>query len=182
MWPDVMAWCSASRFSPSRRSSRELRSLISRPRVSTRISSSRRARSRSSSCRRTSRSSRFIESGPSARCLPPVTVTLWKHSPACERKNASGFSSARPRATFGFWDDVTVAQLGQNHFQRFAETVEHANRVLQRDDLRGGRSAVRGFVENEGELRLRVFGMDQESRAAVDAGAQHAQAFVGCVP
>ena len=38
-WPEVMACFSASRFSPSRRSSREVRSLISRPSVRTRISS-----------------------------------------------------------------------------------------------------------------------------------------------
>ena len=43
------------------------------------------------------------------RCLPPVTVTLWKHSPECERKNASGFSSARVAAYFGVGNDVAVA-------------------------------------------------------------------------
>src|SRR5580700_4111330 len=59
------------------------------------------ADSSSFSRRITSRNSRFIESGPSARCLPPVTVTLWKHSPDCERKNASGFDSASSRAEVG---------------------------------------------------------------------------------
>ncbi len=82
----------------------------------------------------------------------------------------------------GFGDDISVAQLGQDDFQRFAKAVEHANRALERDDLRRGRRAVRGFIENEREFGLRVFGMDEEGGAAVDAGAQHAQAFVGGVP
>ena len=41
---------------------------------------------------------------------------------------------------------------------------------------------MRGFIEDEGEFGLRVFGMNQESCAAIDAGAQHAQAFIGGVP
>ena len=47
-----------------------------------------------------SRSSRLMASGPSARGLPPVTVTLWKHSPEGARKKARGFSSASERAVF----------------------------------------------------------------------------------
>ena len=36
-------------------------------------------------------------------------------------------------ADFGVGNDVAVAQLGQNHFQRLAEAIEHANAVLQRN-------------------------------------------------
>ena len=38
------------------------------------------------------------------------------------------------------------------------------------------------FVEVERKLRLRIFGMDQEGRAAIDVGAQQAQAFIGGIP
>ena len=38
------------------------------------------------------------------------------------------------------------------------------------------------FVEEERELCLRIFRMDQERRAAVNIAAQQAQAFVGGVP
>ena len=41
---------------------------------------------------------------------------------------------------------------------------------------------MRGFIEDERELGLRVFGMNEERGASVDVGAQHAQAFVGRVP
>ncbi len=53
-----------------------------------------------------------------------------------------------------FGNDVAVAEFGQDHFQRFAEAVEHSNGVLQRNDLcRWGR-AVCGFIEDEGKLGL----------------------------
>ena len=38
------------------------------------------------------------------------------------------------------------------------------------------------FIRDKRELRLRVLRMHQECRAAVDVGAQQAQAFVGGVP
>jgi hypothetical protein len=41
---------------------------------------------------------------------------------------------------------------------------------------------VRGFVEDEGKLGLRIFGMNQKSGAAINVAAQQAQAFIGCVP
>ena len=59
-----------------------------------RVSSSRNACFELAHSLSTSRNSRFIASGPSARCLPPVTVTLWKDSPFWARKKASGFSNA----------------------------------------------------------------------------------------
>ena len=41
---------------------------------------------------------------------------------------------------------------------------------------------MRGFVEDEGELGLRILGMNQKSGAAVDVAAQQAEALVGSVP
>ena len=41
---------------------------------------------------------------------------------------------------------------------------------------------MRGLVHHEGELGLRIFGMHQEGRAAIDVAAQQAQAFIGRVP
>ena len=49
-------------------------------------------------------------------------------------------------------------------------------------NLSGGGRAVGGFIEYEREFRLRVLGMYEERRATINVGAQHAQAFVGCVP
>ncbi len=54
-----------------------------------RISACPSSRSTSPSFCCVSRSSRFSASGPSAPGLPPVTVTLWKHSPEGARKNAA---------------------------------------------------------------------------------------------
>ena len=173
MWPDVMACMLGLAFFAIEAVQQGLSSLISRPSVNTRISSSRKARSSSSNWRKTSRSSRFMESGPSARCLPPVTVTLWKHSPALREEEGVRILQSQTASDVGFRNDVAVAQLGQNHFQRLAKTVQHSNGVLQRDDLSGGRRAVRGLIEHEGELGLRVFRMHQERRAAIHAGAQH---------
>ena len=81
-----------------------------------------------------SRSSRFSASGPSAPGLPPVTVTLWKHSPVGARKNALGFSSASVRAVSESGATITLAQLRQNHFQRPPKSIQHANAVPQRNN------------------------------------------------
>ena len=140
------------------------------------------ARSISPICCSTSRSSRFIESGPWLRCLPPVTVTLWKHSPDLREEERIGIFQRQIAADVGIGHDVAVAQLGQNHFQRFAEAVEHANAMLQRNHAVAVRDLVRRLVEDERELRLRIFGMDQERRAAIHVAAQQAQTFVGGVP
>ncbi len=82
----------------------------------------------------------------------------------------------------GIGHNVAVAELGQNHFKRFAEAVEHANAMLERDHAVAMRDLVRGLVEEERKLRLRIFGMDQERRAAIHVAAQQAQTFVGRVP
>ena len=104
-----------------------------------------------------SRSSRFMANGPSARCLPPVTVTLWKHSPVWREEEGVGIFECKFARDFGVGHDVAVAQLGKNHFERFAETVEHANAILQ------GKYAVRGAarvgtasLDDKRELRLRI--------------------------
>src|SRR5579863_1509521 len=54
----------------------------------------------------------------------------------------------------GFRNDVAVAQLGKNDFQRFAEAIEYTDRMLERNDLCSRRRAVGRFVEYEGELGL----------------------------
>jgi hypothetical protein len=82
----------------------------------------------------------------------------------------------------GSGNDVAVAQLGQNDFQRLCQSRSAREWYSSGERSGGGRSAVRGFVEDEGKLGLRVFGMNQEGGAAVDVGAQQAQAFVGSVP
>ena len=82
----------------------------------------------------------------------------------------------------GFGDDVPVAEFWEDHFQGFAKAVQYTDGVLQGNDLRRWRRAVCGFIDDERELGLRVFGMDEEGSAAIDAGAQHAQAFVSGVP
>ena len=78
--------------------------------------------------------------------------------------------------------DVAIAQLRQNHFQRLAKAIQHADRVLQRHNLSRRRSAVRGFIQHERKLRLRIFRMHQEGRAAIDIAAQQAQTFIRRVP
>src|SRR6202011_549167 len=82
----------------------------------------------------------------------------------------------------GTRDNIAVAQLGKNYFQRFSESIENANGVFQRHDRCGWRGAVRGLVENKGELGLRILGMNQEGGAAIDVAAQQAESLVGGVP
>ena len=41
---------------------------------------------------------------------------------------------------------------------------------------------MRGFVKDEGELGLRIFGMNKKCGAAVDVAAQQPEAFVGSIP
>ena len=78
--------------------------------------------------------------------------------------------------------DVTIPKLRQDHFERLTESVQHANRVLQRDDRIVERGVVQAFIRDKRKLCLRVFRMHEECRAPVDVGAQQAQAFVGSVP
>ena len=69
------------------------------------------------------------------------------------KKESVGVFQGQITRECGIWNDVAIAQLRQNHFERLAESVENANRVLQRND--GG---VRGigppFCNCEGESRL----------------------------
>jgi hypothetical protein len=78
--------------------------------------------------------------------------------------------------------DVTVAQFGQDDFERFAESIEDTNGALQGNDRLSRWSGVRGFIDDEGELGLRIFGMDQKCGAAIDVATEQAQAFVGGIP
>ena len=48
-----------------------------------------------------------------------------------------------------FRHDIPVTQLGQDHFQRFPKAIQHADRVLQRKNLRRGRRAMRRFIQHE---------------------------------
>ena len=54
--------------------------------------------------------------------------------------------------------------------------------MLERNDGIAVRDVMRRLVEEERELRLRIFGMDEEGRTAIHVGAQQAQTFVGRVP
>src|ERR1019366_3360007 len=78
--------------------------------------------------------------------------------------------------------NVAVAELGQNHLKRFAEAVEHTNAMLEWNYAFSVRDLVRGLVEEERKLRLRIFGMDEEGCAAIHVAAQQAQTLVGSVP
>src|ERR1035437_3504996 len=52
--------------------------------------------------------------------------------------------------------NVAVAELGQNYLKRFAEAVEHANAMLERNYAFSVCDLVRGLVEEERKLRLRI--------------------------
>jgi hypothetical protein len=77
--------------------------------------------------------------------------------------------------------DKTVAQLGQNRLQRAAETVQHADAVFQPHHSRHRALNLR-CDSGEGELGLRVLGMNQKRRPAIDAALQQTHAFIGRVP
>src|SRR5690242_3178962 len=79
-------------------------------------------------------------------------------------------------------NDVAIAQLGQDDFQRFAEAVEHANAALERHNGRGRGPASRILIYGKGKARLRILRVHQEGGAPVHIAAQQAQAFVGGVP
>ena len=82
----------------------------------------------------------------------------------------------------GIGNDVAIAQFGKNDFQRSAKSVEHANRILQRDDRPLGLHLMRVFVDRKRKLRLRILGMHQEGGAAIHVGAEQTQAFVRRIP
>src|SRR6185437_13877534 len=78
--------------------------------------------------------------------------------------------------------DKTFAQLGQDHFERFAEAVEHANAAGEGDDGVARRSGARALVDNKGKLGLRVAGVYEEGRASIDVTLEQAHAFIGGAP
>ncbi len=111
----------------------------------------------------------------------------------CDRHVVEAFSRLREEKRVGIFEsqatcgigagnDVAVAKLRENYLQRLSEAVENANRMFQRHDGSCRRRAMCSFIQDEGELGLRVLGMNQEGGAAVDVAAQQAQAFVGSVP
>ena len=83
---------------------------------------------------------------------------------------------------FGIGDDVTVAQLGQDHFQRLAEAIEHTNAILQRNNRSGRRSRLRALINGERKTGLRIRRMDQEGSAAVHIAPQQPQTLVSGIP
>ncbi len=93
-----------------------------------------------------------------------------------------GIVQRQVAADLGVRNDVAVAQLGQNHFQRLAEAVEDADAILQRHHGVAVRNVICCFIELEREPRLRIFRMNQEGGASIDIAAQQAQAFIGGVP
>ena len=79
-------------------------------------------------------------------------------------------------------NNVTVAQFRQNDFQGFTKSVQHSNRVFQRENLRGRRRCVGRLVHQERKLGLRILGMHQERRPPIYVTAQKSETFVCCVP
>ena len=173
-----MAWRSASRFSSSRRCSVPVSSPISR------VEQRRAAFFFAQGCfrdqstwRAMSRSSRFIESGPSARCLPPVTVTLWKHSPELRGRTHRDFPAPdrgrpwdrRRCSRCPAWAESLRATCQSRRARECSASAEPR--------IAAHRFAGHSFVRNERELRLRVFRMNEEGRASVDVAAQQLQAF-----
>src|SRR5580658_473430 len=111
----------------------------------------------------------------------------------CDRYIVEAFSGLRQEERIGILQsqtprsvrpghDIAIPKLWKNDLQRFSEAVENADGVLQWHDGSRGRCAVRGFVEDEGELGLRVLGVNQKSGATIDIAAQQPEAFVGGVP
>ena len=93
-----------------------------------------------------------------------------------------GIFQRQAAADFGIGNNVAVAKLRQNHFQRLAESVEDTNAVLERNHGIAVSDVMHRLVEVEGKLCLRIFGMNEECGAAIDVGAQQAQTFVGSIP
>ena len=77
--------------------------------------------------------------------------------------------------------DKSIAQLGQNHFERTAKAIQHADAVFQplyADAVVFGVQRITG----KRELGLGIVGMDQERCPPIDVALQQAHAFVGRVP
>jgi len=79
---------------------------------------------------------------------------------ACNRHVMETFASLRQEECVGVFEsqtargirsgnDVTVAQLRKNHFQRLSKAIENADGIFQGHDRSRGRRAVRGFVKDE---------------------------------
>ena len=69
-------------------------------------------------------------------------------------------------------NDVAVSQLRQDHLKRLAETIQNANAVPQRNHTVAVDAVAADFFGGEGELRLRIFGMYEERRAAVHVATE----------
>ena len=54
------------------------------------------------------------------------------------KEEGVGIFESQAAGHVGFGNDVAVAQLGQDDFQRFAEAIQHADCVFQGNDLRRG--------------------------------------------
>ena len=78
----------------------------------------------------------------------------------------------------GVFNQVAMAQLGQDGFKGAAKAVEHLDGILQRNQARAG-DCVRGL---DGWSGGSVGGMDEERGTAVDAGLEQANAFLGGAP
>ena len=183
MWPDVMACFSASRFSPSSRSSRIVSSLISRPSVSTRASPSRRAALQVfQQAQHFAKFALHRERALGALLAASDSHVVEAFSRRSEEERIGIFEreiAARARVA----DDVAVAKLGQDDFQRLAQShraPESCSSAAECCWLGG--AGARALVHQERELRLRILRMDQERGPAIDIGAQQTHAFVGRVP
>ena len=151
MCPDVIACFSASRFSSSRRSSREVKFLD--------LATQR----------------QHAQSLPHAAPAPvlPACATL-RATRASSRADPRALLAAgdrhvvealaRLRQEERIWilqrqfarqrrirNDVSIAQLGKNHFQRLAKPVQHPDRIFQRDrsDCPGGAECAASSTTNE---------------------------------
>ena len=77
-----------------------------------------------------------------------------------------------------FFNDVTIAQLGQDSFKRVSKAVEYTNDVAQRSDAGASiQFSCCGFVFAVSGTR-----MDKKCSAAIDSGFQQFDSFVCCIP
>src|SRR5262249_54489288 len=97
-------------------------------------------------------------------------------------KEGIGVLQSQIAAHIRIGDDEAVSQLRQNHLERVAEAIQYANAVLQRNHAVAVAAVVSGCFGREGEFRLRVFGVHEERRAAVNIAAEQTQTFVSRVP
>src|SRR5579862_9051135 len=75
-------------------------------------------------------------------------------------------------------NNVAIAELRQNHFERLAKSIQNANRILKRENRVADGSVLRALIRYKRKLCLRVFGMDEERCPSIDVRPKQSQALV----